>query len=172
MKTVYAFIDSQNLNLGVKNDITRDGKVIYNGWKLDFKKFYIYLKTKYNVSKAFLFIGKVEGNDQLYSFLERSGYTIVFKPTIKHTNGDNTYQVKGNVDAELVLHTMIEFQNYDQAIIISGDGDYYCLIDYLDKKNKLLHVIIPNKYQYSSLLRSYNNYFVFITDLEAKLKLI
>ncbi len=43
---IYAFIDSQNLNLGVKNDIVRNGKIIYTGWPLDYKKLIIYLKNK------------------------------------------------------------------------------------------------------------------------------
>ena len=168
---VYAFIDSQNLNLSVRNEL-RDikGNIYYHGWKLDFKKFYFYLKTKYNVSKVFLFIGKVRGNEGLYSYLKRIGYEIVFKPTLYFLNNNNLPQTKGNVDAELVLHTMIEFKNFDKAIIVSGDGDYYCLIEYLERNNKLLHVMIPNKFQFSSLLRPFNKYFVFVTDLEANLK--
>ena len=39
LKKVYAFIDSQNLNLGTSKDIYKNGKLIYKGWKLDFKKF-------------------------------------------------------------------------------------------------------------------------------------
>lgn len=72
--TVYAFIDSQNLNLGVKS----------SGWTLDFKKFLNYLRTKYHVSKAFLFIGHVSGNEKLYTFLQKSGYILIFKPTLEY----------------------------------------------------------------------------------------
>ena len=65
--------------------------------------------------------------------------------------------IKGNVDAELVLHTMILYKNYQKALIVSGDGDFYCLIEYLEKKGKLLRVLVPNKH-YSSLLRKFNDY--------------
>lgn len=58
-KNNYAFIDSQNLNLGIQS----------LGWKLDFKRFYTYLKDKYKVEKAFLFIGYVVGNEALYTLL-------------------------------------------------------------------------------------------------------
>jgi hypothetical protein len=51
-ETVYAFIDSQNLNLGTSKDIIRNRKKIYDGWKLDYKKFRKYLKDKYRVEKA------------------------------------------------------------------------------------------------------------------------
>ena len=166
---VYAFIDSQNLNLGVKNDIFRKGKKVYAGWRLDFKKFYIYLKDKYNVQKAYLFIGMKPGNESLYKFLQESGYILVFKPTLK-IKKDGVDTVKGNVDAELVLHAMIEYPNYDKAIIVSGDGDFYCLIEYLEKQNKLARLLIPNRKAYSSLLWKFRKYMDFINVLKEKLE--
>ncbi len=170
---IYAFIDSQNLNLSVLKDIVREqtGKIVYIGWKLDFKKFYIYLKDKYKVDKAFLFIGHVVGNKSLYKFLEETGYNVIYKPTLNYSEGKEKI-IKGNVDAELVLHTMIEFPNYNKAIIASGDGDYYCLIEYLEQQNKLFHIIIPNKLSYSSLLKNYRRYFVFVNDIKAKVEYI
>jgi len=169
--TIYAFIDSQNLNLSVLHNLedSKTGKIFYTGWKLDFKRFFIYLKEKYKVSKAFLFIGKVEGNEPLYKFLADTGYSIIFKPTLVF-NDEKEKRIKGNVDAELVLHAMIEFPNYDKAIIVAGDGDYHCLIEYLISKNKLLHILIPNRYKYSSLLRSFREYFVYVSDLRPKLE--
>src|SRR3989339_1956083 len=98
MKKNYAFIDSQNLNLGV----------LSQGWKLDFKKFRKLLKDKYFVAKAFLFIGFIPKNKNLYSRLERDGYLLVFKPVLE-SKIKGQIKIKGNVDAELVLHTMIEF---------------------------------------------------------------
>ena len=88
----FAFIDSQNLNLGTKSA----------GWKIDFRKFRLYLKNKYNVEKAYLFIGEVTGNESLYDALKEMGYHLVLKPTTEYTEDDKV-TVKGNVDAELVL---------------------------------------------------------------------
>ncbi|MEA2082054.1 MAG: NYN domain-containing protein [Elusimicrobiota bacterium] len=153
-ETVYAFIDSQNLNLSIRAQ----------GWKLDFKRFLKYLKDRYNVEAAFLFIGYVATNEALYTALQKYGYILVFKPTLLQPDG----KVKGNIDAELVLHSMIEYPNYDKAIIASGDGDFYCLADYLIKKKKLLKLIIPNKRRYSSLLRGFMKYILFMNDLKAK----
>jgi uncharacterized LabA/DUF88 family protein len=157
-KKIYAFIDSQNLNLSIQNC----------GWKLDFARFFVYLKDKYKVSKSFLFVGYVAGNESLYTFLQNSGYILVFKPTLEYKKQGKKY-TKGNIDSELVLHAMVEFYNYDKAIIVSGDGDFYCLIEYLEKHNKLLHIIIPNSNKYSSLLRKYEKYFVYLDGLEKKL---
>ena len=78
--------------------------------------------------------------------------------------------MKGNVDAELVLHTMIEYDNYDKALIVTGDGDFYCLVDYLIKKNKLLKLMIPNQYSFSSLLRKLRPYIVFMNNLRGMLE--
>ena len=142
---VYAFIDSQNLNLGVRSQ----------GWKLDFGKFRQYLRNKYDVEKAYLFIGHLRGNEALYAHLQESGYILIFKPTLeRHERGKLI--VKGNVDAELVLHAMIQYPRFNKAIIVSGDGDFYCLIEYLEKKERLLKVLAPTKH-YSSLLRKFND---------------
>ncbi len=97
---IYAFIDSQNLNLGTSKNLYKNKKLIYRGWKLNFKKFYLYLKNKFKVNKAFLFIGYIQQNQTLYQFLRRCGYTLIFKPTTKDSQG----KFKGNVDAELVLY--------------------------------------------------------------------
>ena len=152
----YAFLDSQNLNLAVKEQ----------GWKLDFKRFRIYLKDKYHVAKAFLFIGYVNTNQDLYVALQDYGYILVFKPTLCLPNG----KVKGNVDAELVLHTMIEYPNFDKAVIVTGDGDFYCLIDHLKKHSKLEKLIVPDQNRYSSLLRKFMEDIAFLSPLKGKLE--
>src|SRR6266566_2600070 len=122
MKT-YAFIDSQNLNLSVRNDLVRKKKKVYTGWQLDFARLFVYLQAKYKVTKAFIFIGYKEENKKLYKHLNEAGYTLIFKPTL-----DSQGKTKGNVDAELVLHTVDKIRLYDRAIIIAGDGDYHCLL--------------------------------------------
>jgi len=141
---IFAFIDSQNLNLGVKAQ----------SWKLDWRKFRQYLHNKYNVEKAYLFIGHVSGNESLYTFLQESDFILVFKPTLEFQR-NGKIKIKGNVDAELVLHSMIEYPNYDQAIIITGDGDFYCLVNYLNEKGKLLKLLVPNVKKYSKLLKPF-----------------
>ena len=95
-----------------------------------------------------------ESNQDLYDYLKDSGYILIFKPVLEYKYPKA--KTKGNVDAELVLHAMIEFPNYDKAIIVSGDGDFYCLIEYLLKKKKLSHLLIPNRYKYSALLRKFS----------------
>jgi len=156
---IYAFIDSQNLNLAIRDC----------GWKLDFARFRVYLKDKYKAKKAFIFIGYFPGNEALYTYLQNAGYIVIFKPTLWKWENGKIVVIKGNVDAELVLHTMIEYNNYDKAIIVSGDGDFHCLIEYLEQQNKLLNIVIPNRKKYSSLLKKFRKYFVYIDKLGKKL---
>jgi len=156
----YAFIDSQNMNLAIRD----------LGWKVDFKRFRVYLEEKYNIKKAFLFIGFIESNKDLYDFLSKVGYICIFKPTVEYKDG----HTKGNCDAELVLHTMIEYPNFNKAIIVTGDGDFYCLAKYLVEKSKLQAIIIPNKFKFSALLRFWEirPYLRYMNDLKKKLEYI
>lgn len=146
-ETNYAFIDSQNLNLGIKSQ----------GWELDYGKFRIYLKNKYNIQKAYLFIGQVKGNEKLYKHLIRQGYELVYKPTTQYMV-DGKVTVKGNVDAELVLYAAAKaYKHYDKAVIVSGDGDFHCLAEFLLEKNKLAYILVPNR-RFSGLLHSFDTY--------------
>jgi uncharacterized LabA/DUF88 family protein len=154
---VYTFIDSQNLHLGVKGA----------GWELDYKKLRTYLSDKYQVKKAYLFIGYIAENKNLYENLRNCGYICIFRPTIKDKDG----RIKGNCDAELVLHSMIEYPHYDKAIIISGDGDFQCLAKYLHEQKKLAAIMVPNQKKYSALLKTetLKPYVRFISNLQTKL---
>lgn len=169
-KPNYAFIDSQNLNLGIQKA----------GWKMDWKKFRNYLHDKHDVKVAYLFIGYMAENEAMYEQLHDAGYLIVLKPTVgmlnpkredvnKKPESENKQPIKGNIDAELVLYAMKEMPNYKKAVIVSGDGDFYCLAEYLAKKKRLLHIMTPN-WQYSSLLKPYEKYLLRLDKLQKLLE--
>jgi uncharacterized LabA/DUF88 family protein len=167
----YAFIDSQNLNLGTQK----------MGWKMDWKKFREWLKAEYNVEKAFMFIGYMPDYEKLYDQLHSQGYLVVLKPTLEmfQTDEDRKEEekkppeekktVKGNIDADVVLHVMKELKNYDKAIIVSGDGDFYTLIEFLEQKGKLMHLMTPN-WQYSSLLKAFEKYIIRLDQKRGELR--
>lgn len=156
-QTVYAFIDSQNLHLGVKS----------LGWDLDFKKFRVYLEEKYHVDRAFLFIGYDPHRQKMYIALQEMGYVCVFKPTLVMKDGS----MKGNCDADLVLHAMIEYPNYDKAVIVTGDGDFYCLVEYFIAQSKMAALIIPNSRRCSALLKTvvFQPFHRFLNQFEKRL---
>jgi uncharacterized LabA/DUF88 family protein len=164
----YAFIDSQNLNLGTQK----------MGWKMDWRKFLQLLRDDYNVDKAYLFIGYIAENAAMYEQLHELGYLIVLKRTleVKSHEGEKPKAekeapkptIKGNVDAELVLYAMKEMPNYDKAIVVSGDGDFFALVEYLDQQQKLLKLMVPN-WQFSTLLKEFEAYIVRIDKLRRQL---
>lgn len=157
-KPNFAFIDSQNLNVGVQKF----------GWKMDWKKFRVFLREKYGVEKAFMFIGYVPEFEAMYEQLHEAGYLVVLKPTFdmtrvrpeekKDEKGEKEErQTKGNVDADLVLWAMKELPNYHKAVVVSGDGDFYSLVEYLDGRKRLLKLLAPNAH-YSGLYNKYERY--------------
>ena len=98
-KKNYAFIDSQNLNLGITS----------LGWKLDFRKFKVYPKEKYNVSKAYLFIGYMPENQGLYKSLQEYGFVLVFKPVLKNKKKKNLFNVLSLSGVFLFMGDLFEF---------------------------------------------------------------
>ena len=66
---------------------------------------------------------------------------------------------------------MIEYPNYEKAVIVSGDGDFHCLIKYLRDRRKLEKLVIPNRQKFSSLLREFVSMdAVFMNNLRGKLE--
>lgn len=138
-----AFIDGQNLYLGTRE----------SGWKVDYSKLMIYLKENYSVTKAYYFIGyKSDIYLKIYDHLEKSGFTLVFK---EH-NKELLAQKKGNVDTDIVFEIMknlIDNTVFDKVLLISNDGDYKKLVDYLILKNKFEKIIFPSRKNVSSLYK-------------------
>ncbi len=152
----YAFIDAQNLNKAITSQ----------GWHLDYREFRKYLEEKYNVKKAYMFIGLITTNQTLYSALQDYGFHLVFKPTIANKFGE----VKGNVDAEMVLYAITQINQYNKAVIVSGDGDFYTLVQYLQSKKKLEKLLVPNEKAYSALYDTLDVDASFVADLRKKLE--
>ncbi|MEI8338576.1 MAG: NYN domain-containing protein [bacterium] len=162
----YAFIDSQNLNLGIQK----------MGWKLDWRKFRQYLKDVHGVTNAYMFIGYMHENEALYEYMHELGYLVVLKPTVditpnqdKDKNKHERHTVKGNVDVELALYALKEMPNYKKAIVVSGDGDFYALAEYLEQKSKLAKILTPN-WQYSSLLKAFDNNIIRLDQMRSQLE--
>jgi uncharacterized LabA/DUF88 family protein len=162
-KQIYAFIDNQNLNVTIQS----------LGWKVNWQRFRKFLTDKYGVTQAYMFIGYVPEFEDMYEKLHDAGFSIVLKPTYdmtkprpeeepkkeekKSEEAEEKKPVKGNVDAELVLWAMKEMPNYDKAVIVSGDGDFYSLVEYLEEQGKLGKILTPS-WKYSSLFNKYESY--------------
>jgi len=161
-QNVYAFIDSQNLNVGTQKF----------GWKMNWIRFRQWLTEEYGVTKAFMFIGYIPENEALYEQMYEAGFMVVLKQTYDMTKvheepkpvaeggkEEEKRPIKGNIDADLVLWAMKELSNYDKAIIVSGDGDFFSLVEYLESKKRLGHILTPSGH-YSQLYNKYESYVV------------
>ena len=157
---VFAFIDAQNIAKGIEN----------SGWKINWGTFRQWLAQNYNVSQAYMYIGYMEKNRDLYLQLNNNGFNIDLKQTIKAGNRDYNFgesDVKGNVDVDLTIGVWREYANYNKAIIISGDGDFTSLIQYLLDKKKLKNIIVPQFY--SSLFKQFEEYIVELNQYREEL---
>ena len=141
----FAYIDGANLHKGVEN----------LGWQLDYKRFRVWLKDKYGVSQAYIFIGLVPKYKDLYTSLQEVGFTLVFKEITYDGEG----KVKGNCDADLVLKaTRDAYENvFDKAVLVSSDGDYAGLVKFLQEKDKFLAIVSPAMSEKCSVLLKRTN---------------
>jgi hypothetical protein len=127
-----------------------------------------------------MFIGHVPEFEDMYVHMHELGYLVVLKPTqdstkpkleqgeAKAEKPEEKKPIKGNIDAELVLWAMKELKQYNRAIIVSGDGDFYCLAEYLEEVRKLGFIMTPN-WQYSGLLKKFEKNIVRIDQLRREL---
>ena len=139
-KNNYAYIDGANLHKGVDS----------LGWQLDYERFRIWLRDKYSIERAYIFIGLIPTHKNLYKYLQESGFILVYKEVIYDNNG----KPKGNCDADLVLQTVIDTyeKKFDRAVIVSSDGDYAGLVKFLLNRNKLKTVLSPHTKDTCSIL--------------------
>ncbi|MDQ3159218.1 MAG: NYN domain-containing protein [bacterium] len=161
---IYAFIDSQNLNIGSQ-------KV---GFKVNWKKLHDFLKNEHGVTRAFLFVGYIPEYEDMYKQLHDHGFSVVLKQTqdltrvVKDDKKNEDKPVKGNVDTDLVLWAMKEINNYNKAILISSDGDFLSLVEYLDKQGKMEKIMVPNG-SYSHLFNKFDKYVLRLDKVQDKI---
>lgn len=155
MNRVNIYIDGNNLYRSAKE----------LGFDIDYKKFRGWIRQKYNPAVVYLFIGLVPERVKFYEYLQRCGYILVFKQTV--SVGE---KIKGNCDAELVLRTVSDFyiNSFDSCILVTGDGDFGCLVEFLKENKSITAILAPDKLKCSFLLRNKNIEITFLNDLYHK----
>ncbi|HEY4493154.1 MAG TPA: NYN domain-containing protein [Candidatus Paceibacterota bacterium] len=141
-----AFVDGQNLHMGT-------AKREVDPWKIDLARFRIYLEQKYNVSKAYYFLGYVqEANEDLYEEIQNAGFVLIFREHNPAMMGKK----KGNVDSDIIFHVMKKMYKKDdfgKIVLVSGDGDYKLLVDFLIEENRFEKILFPDLKRASSLYK-------------------
>ena len=155
----YAFIDGQNLHLGT-------AKSQIDPWMIDLARLKVYLKDKYKISRIYYFLGYVhDDNATLYTRIQELGYIVVFKKQIFEMKSAK----KWNIDSDLIFRVMEKLidepDEFDKILLISGDGDFKILVDYLIKKDRFLKILLPNKKFASSLYKQLGSeYYDYLTN--------
>jgi len=161
----YAFVDGQNLYMGTAR---REA----DPWKVDIVRFRVYLEQKYNVSKAYYFLGFVqEKNEELYEEIQSAGFVLIFR---EH-NPAMLGKKKGNVDSDIIFHVMKKLykkEDFENVILVSGDGDYKLLVDFLIEEGKFRKILFPNRQFSSSLYNAISNkFFAYLDDEDMRVKI-
>lgn len=159
-----AYIDGQNLHMGTKS--------CDPSWKIDLSKFKVYLENKYNVDEIYYFLGYVQNeNEDLYEQIQKSGFLLKFR---EH-NSAMLGKKKGNVDSDIIFDVMKRVyrkEDFDKIILVSGDGDYKMLVDFLIEENKFEKILFPNRKYASSLYKKLGRkYFAHLEDKDIKKKI-
>lgn len=161
-----AFLDGQNIYLS-----TTMHKIC--PWEIDLNKLRIYLKDKYNVSQAFYYLGYVDdNNDDLYIEIQKAGFILKFK---EH-NPAMRSRKKGNIDTDLVfdiMRSMYENKDgFEKIVLVSGDGDYKKLVDFLIKEDKFEKILFPGGNRSSLYKEIGDKYSAYLSLPETKIKII
>lgn len=161
-----AYIDGQNLYMGTYKSEP--------SWKIDLSRLRVYLTQKYNVARAYYYLGYVqegENIDKLYEQIQAAGYILVFRQHDAAMLGKK----KGNVDSDIIFSVMkrlYQKDTFDKVVLVSGDGDYKMLVDFLIEENKFEKILFPNKKYASSLYKSIGGqYFAALSEPGIKSKI-
>jgi len=162
----FAFIDGQNLYMNTAKKET-------GSWQIDLLRFRIYLEKKYGISKAYYFLGYVqETNHELYEKIQNAGFVLIFR---EH-NPAMIGKKKGNVDSDIIFHVMKKLykkEDFQKIILVSGDGDYKLLVDFLIEENKFEKILFPDRKFASSLYKKLGSeYFDYLDSKDVKQKIM
>ena len=153
-----------------KINIYIDGNNLYRaakelGFEIDYKKFRGWLRQKYNPQFVYLFIGLVPERAKFYEHLQNCGYILIFKQTVSIGG-----TIKGNCDAEIVLKTVSDYYTkaFGSCILITGDGDFGCLVEFLQKNKSMSCILAPDEKKCSLLLKNKNVEITFLNNLYHK----
>ena len=161
----YAFIDGQNLYMAT-------AKRARDPWKVDLARLRMYLQQKYGVSKAYYFLGFLDETQQtLYEHIQSAGFILTFREHTSLMLGKK----KGNDDTDIVFHVMQKLytkEDFDRVVLVSGDGDYKQLVDFLIAENRFAKILFPDRARASSLYKKLGApYFAALDEVDTRKKI-
>ncbi|QQG44720.1 MAG: NYN domain-containing protein [Candidatus Roizmanbacteria bacterium] len=98
------------------------------------------LKNKDITEEEILIISKHIRRVKFYLKLKRFGYFLQLKPTKIYWDEDKPVK-KANCDADMTLDLVRYINEFKEALILSGDGDFVRALLYLQSKNKRIYIL-------------------------------
>jgi uncharacterized LabA/DUF88 family protein len=111
------------------------------GWHVDYRKVYEYFTRDLEVYNAFYYTSVASPPDPATEGFLRAltgiGYTVRRK-AVKEMTDPETGAVtrKANLDIEIVIDMLTTLDQYDLAVLISGDGDFERAVELLRSRGK------------------------------------
>jgi uncharacterized LabA/DUF88 family protein len=155
-----------------------DGANLYSaarglGFDIDYKKLLDEFRKRGVLIRAYYYTALVE--DQEYSpirplvdWLDYNGFTLVTKPAREYTDREGRKRFRGDMDLEIAVDMMELTPRCDHVVLFSGDGDFRCLVEAVQRKGVRVTVVSTVKSQppmASDDLRRQADAFVDLADL-------
>lgn len=152
MAKIGVFIDVQN----VQETFERQGREVrYDMLRRNIMLLWRYEERQYKFIAFVPFKREDERRQRLIDALSFQGYRVVAKPVRERLDGS----FKANMDIEITLEVLSMAEYLDEVILITGDGDFVALVDWLSKKGKRVAVIGLGKgYTSVELIRASDEY--------------
>lgn len=151
----FAFIDATNIIYGASN----------YGWRMDFHKLAHYLKMRFGVSKILYYAGVDNENlKQLkfYEKLQEFGFQLRLVPVKKFKDGKK----KADVDSRMTFEMMKYFKEYDRAVVMTGDGDFYWVLEHLIAAKNRIFLISHRQNTALELKRLFGYRYINLDDIK------
>jgi uncharacterized LabA/DUF88 family protein len=167
-KRVSIFVDGANMFYTQKKGL---------GWFFDPAKLLKVLKGNDELTDAYWFMGIKQPPDardeNFIRFLAYAGYVVrtkALKTFYDTDSGDSTQ--KANLDIEIVMDMFNTVENYDKAILLSGDGDFERALELLRSRGKEICVVSTQNWIAAELRMAVGSHFLDLQDLRDKIERI
>jgi uncharacterized LabA/DUF88 family protein len=142
---IYVFIDASN----VWNAVKSIKKFI------EYKTLKNYFGKNFNADKVEIFYYDaypkdgtrdydLDGKHRFYTYLKKGlGFTVRKKELKRISDigeGGEAIIEKGNMDVEITINALHNLDQYDTAILFSGDADFLALVNYLKNRGKKVYI--------------------------------
>jgi uncharacterized LabA/DUF88 family protein len=78
---------------------------------------------------------------RFYQKLVAFGYELILKPVKLYTQEDGSTKRKANCDVDMAFYLMKEKENFERALVLSGDGDFLPVLKHLELEGKKVIIL-------------------------------